>query len=241
MRRLSINLLAICLTLVLGLWSSHAMGKTYMVSIGISDYPGEVNDLTLPARDAQTMKWLFEKNQDAETILITDQQATVANIVSQLKAHLAKSTSDDTVVMFYSGHGNKGQLECYDGKLYYKTLWDILKNVRAKNKFIFINACFSGSVRYKYSDIVNKDENIVFFTSSRTGEPTLELMLMRNGLFPAYLVRGLKGGADVNRDRAVTARELFDFVSKGVRGKSEDKQHPTMWGRYSDDLVIMKW
>lgn len=231
----------ICLTLALCLVSNYAKGKTYMVSIGISDYPGEINDLTLPSRDAKTLKWLFEKNQDAETILITDKQATVSNISSQMKSHFSKATSDDTVILFYSGHGNKGFLECYDGKLRYMTLWGILKNIKAKNKFIFINACYSGSVRYKFSEMGNSNENILFFTSSRTGEPTLELMMMRNGLFTAYLIRGLKGGADTNGDRKITARELFNFVSKGVLAKSDNKQHPTMWGRYHDDLTIMKW
>ena len=64
---------------------------------------------------------------------------------------------------------------------------------------------------------------------------------MRNSLFTAYLERGLRGGADANLDRTITARELFTFVSEGVQQKSKQKQHPVMWGRFPDEMPLMTW
>ena len=32
--------------------------KTYLLSVGISDYPGSQNDLRLPHNDAATMQWV---------------------------------------------------------------------------------------------------------------------------------------------------------------------------------------
>ena len=50
-----------------------------------------------------------------------------------------------------------------------------------------------------------------------------------------------QGNADTDRDRVITAKELFDFVSGGVVKISDGKQHPVMWGNFSDDMVVMKW
>ncbi len=64
---------------------------------------------------------------------------------------------------------------------------------------------------------------------------------MANGYFTTHLLRGLRGGADVNRDRKITARELFLFVNQRVVEKSNDRQHPVMWGYFDDGDVVMEW
>ena len=81
----------------------------------------------------------------------------------------------------------------------------------------------------------------MFFLSSRTNEQSQERRSWRNSLFTAYLERGLRGGADNNLDWTITARELFNFVSKGVAEASQQKQHPVMWGKFDDDMPLMVW
>ena len=44
-----------------------------------------------------------------------------------------------------------------------------------------------------------------------------------------------------NRDRTITAKELFKFVSDNVRALSKNKQHPVMWGHFSDDMPVIQW
>ena len=56
-----------------------------------------------------------------------------------------------------------------------------------------------------------------------------------------YLQKGLRGNADANRDRTITAKELFDFVSEGVIKISNGKQHPVMWGKFPDNMPVMVW
>ena len=62
---------------------------------------------------------------------------------------------------------------------------------------------------------------------------------MQNGYFTTYLLSGLKGDADKNKDQIITARELFDYVSVKVSQISGDRQHPVMWGKFSDNLILM--
>ena len=64
---------------------------------------------------------------------------------------------------------------------------------------------------------------------------------MSNGYFTTCLTRCLKGGADEDRNRVITARELFVAVSRGVKTLSDVRQHPVMWGNFKDTMPVMVW
>lgn len=81
----------------------------------------------------------------------------------------------------------------------------------------------------------------MLFLSSRNEETSMERPDMQNGFFTTYLQKGLRGSADMNRDRIITSRELFKYVSKNVIDISNGKQHPVMWGKFSNNMVVMKW
>lgn len=131
-----------------------------------------------------------------------------------------------------------------DGFLKYDKVLKLLGSSQARQKIIFADACFSGKARNgnKRADATSyADKSVMFFLSSRTDETSIENRKMKNSMFTAYLERGLRGGADANRDRTITAREIFDFVSEGVKEKSRQRQHPVMWGRFDDDMPLMVW
>ena len=81
----------------------------------------------------------------------------------------------------------------------------------------------------------------MLFLSSRSNETSIERRDMKNGFFTTYLQKGLRGGADANRDRTITAKELFDYVHKGVTKLSLNKQHPVMWGKFNNNMPVMTW
>ena len=80
----------------------------------------------------------------------------------------------------------------------------------------------------------------MFFLSSRTNETSQETQY-QNSLFTIFLERGLRGGADNNKDRIITAREIYDFVHQGVVKASDNKQHPVMWGKFDNNMTVIKW
>ena len=86
-----------------------------------------------------------------------------------------------------------------------------------------------------------KKANVMLFLSSRGNETSLEKPGMKNGFFTTYLVKGLRGGADKNRDRTITAKELFNYVHSGVIQLSGNRQHPVMWGKFANNMPVMKW
>lgn len=224
--------------------SLAAAGKTYLVSVGVSDYPGTANDLRLPANDASTIRYIYSRNSKAECVLLTNSNATKSRILSNLKSLFAKAAEDDIIVFFFSGHGSQGTFRAYDTGLPYSEIRQAMAASKARNKIIFADACFSGKMRQGRKNSAEQafgKYNILLFLSSRSEETSIERNDMKNGFFTSCLQKGLRGGADANKDRTITAKELFDYVSKGVRRLSFDKQHPVMWGRFDNNMAVMKW
>ncbi len=217
--------------------------KIYLLSVGISDYPGTKNDLRLPHNDAATMQWLYKQNSQAKVCLLMNDKAKVAIVKKALQNMAALATEDDIVVMFFSGHGVKGGFVCYDGFIYYNDIYSAMGVCKSRNKMIFADACFSGAMRQENSSSPNgnnhKNSNVMLFLSCRSNEKSIETPKMTNGFFTYALQHGLRGGADKNKDRIITAKELFDYVS--VKKESGNRQHPVMWGKFSNNMPVMKW
>lgn len=219
--------------------------KIYVLAVGVADYPGERNDLRLPAKDARKIEWIYEKNKKAETKLLTDSQATKANVLKEMNAIYSKAKDDDIIVLFFSGHGMPGSLCAYDEFIAYDDIRKVMATSASKHKMIFADACYSGNMRTEENRSENvassKDLDVMLFLSSRSDETSIESGYFANGFFTMALELGLRGKADKNEDRIITAKELFVFVSEVVRKLSSDKQHPVMWGKFDDDMPVIKW
>lgn len=239
-----ILILAILLTFTLG-----ANARTYLVSVGIADYSGfpkPLNNLRLTTKDAQTIVDLYSKNTSVDYAILLDGKATKNRIVKAIKKVFNQAGESDIVVFFFSGHGYPGGFCAYDGKISYAEVRKAMSQSKCRNKMMFVDACRSGGMRVNDEEsqsAVNaaKNANVMVFLSSRNNENSIERKDMKNGFFTTFLQKGLKGNADADRNRIITARELFRFVHDGVARISGEKQHPVMWGNFSDDMVVMKW
>lgn len=231
-------------TFILFVLAVTANAKTYLVAVGVSDYPGTDKDLRLPANDAATVQYIYSKNSNAESVLLTNSNATKSAVLSKLRSTFAKASENDIIVFFFSGHGSKGAFCAYDAQIPYSEIRQAMASSKAKNKMIFADACFSGKMRQGRKNTAEQsfnNYNIMLFLSSRGNETSIERRDMKNGFFTSCLQKGLRGGADANKDRTITARELFNYVSTNVKTLSSDKQHPVMWGKFSDNMTVMKW
>lgn len=215
----------------------------YLLSVGISDYQGDGNDLKLPENDARTVSYVYKQCGNATVETLLNSSASCENIKNRMTALFSKAGKDDIVVLFFSGHGSPSGFAAYDGILSYSEIRKIYSQCKSRNKMVFADACFSGKLRVTddSAPTSGKQQNVMFFLSSRNDEMSIEAPMMKNGFFTAFLERGLRGGADSDRNRVITAKELFDFVSKGVKEISGDKQHPVMWGNFSNGMPVIKW
>lgn len=220
-----------------------AQSKVLLVAVGIGDYPKPINKLNLPTKDAIAIQKLIDKNGDSGTAILLDQAATKSAVISEIHARFDHASTDDIIIFFFSGHGYKGGFVAYDGELPYSMIREAMGASKCKNKMIFADACFSGKMRQGKRQVKEEhsDSNVMLFLSSRDNETSIERKDMTNGFFTVCLKDGLSGKADADRDRTITAKEIFDFVSKNVKKLSRDKQHPVMWGNFSNNMPVIRW
>lgn len=222
---------------------------TYVVSVGIADYL-HVSDLRYTENDVASFNKVL-KRHTRRVYSLVGSQATHGKVLSTLKSVFGQADTDDTVILFFSGHGYPGGFCCYDmgkdshrGGLSYKELQGIFKRCKARRKMVFADACFSGGLRTGNAaspDASIRNGNVLFFLSSRTNEVSQEIPNGGNGQFTRFLVRGLGGGADRNRDRIISAKELYNFVHEAVGVATYQKQHPVMWGKFADTMPVLDW
>lgn len=235
------------ITFILGCLISLALhAETYVVCVGIGNYADpKVKNLTKTEADAKAMAEFYKKGTQ-NVITITGKYATKAQILKSLNSQFSRANPDDKIIFFFSGHGYPGGFCPHDMTkieegLKYSDVISIMQKSKAKNKFIFADACHSGAIRHNGSDTEPKAGNILLFLSSRGNEYSAESPFLANGYFTKHLLRGLSGGADSNKDKRITARELFNYVSDGVKSQTNNRQHPVMWGNFPDDIVIVQY
>ncbi len=154
---------------------------------------------------------------------------------------------DDRVLVYFAGHGfvvqNQPYLAPYDivvdqvSKTAYPmaTLGSVFGRIKAKWKVLLTDSCHSGAVTPDADvqtinrSLIDMTRSVFSLTASRDRERSFESPDWGggHGIFTYYVVRGLEGEADENRDGIVTADELAEYVRRNVREATDGKQNPT--------------
>ncbi len=134
----------------------------------------------------------------------------------------------------------------------------IFGRVEAERMVVFLDACYSGAAggrtfSSKKTRAANLDDQFLerltrskgraIITASRPSEVSIELPELGHGIFTYYLVLGLKGAADLNKDGIVTVQELYEYVEQQVSAKSRSvggNQHPVMKGEMEGALPLVR-
>lgn len=244
------NILRVLMLCVLLAGYSGVEARTYLVAVGIADYsnfPGNIKNLRLTVNDARAITDLYAANNSVDYAILLNEKATKERIVKAMKKVYSKAGPDDLILFFFSGHGYTGGLCAADGKLRYADIKKAFASSSCKNKVMYIDACRSGGIREKVKPGNNQhtqpfaDTNIMLFLASRNNENSIESRNMTNGFFTTYLLKGLKGEADADSDKTITAKELYEYVNTNVVRLSDGEQHPVMWGNFKDNMPIITW
>jgi hypothetical protein len=190
---------------------------------------------------------------DDQINILVDEVATRKNILASMHDLFSKADENDVIVLYLSGHGLKGSFIPFDfdgknNRVFYEEINDAFNKSQAKSKVCFADACFAGSLqnskavasklRNYYTLLNNSSGGTAFFLSSKEQEESLEDRGLRQGIFSHFLIRGLKGEADSNKDKIVKVGELFDFVDSSVKRYTKYEQHPVLVGTYNRDMPL---
>jgi len=195
-------------------------GIKYAIVIGISDYPGEANDLQYCDDDARDMIEALKTCyvfSDKNIYSFIDEEskgstnATRKNILNAIKEVKSKVGEGDEVVFFFSGHGMKGIADDGDKERLDEAIvvhngtkivpiWDgELREAFdgfATSRIIFIfDSCLAGGMK---KDLAS-DGRVIAMASTESGY-SYELSKLENGEFTYYFAQEgmLYGNANIH-------------------------------------------
>jgi len=186
--------------------------KKYALVIGISDYQGTANDLQYCDDDAMDWKSVLTGEGYTVTIL-TDTQATAANIESKLTQLLAVEDADDYIVFTYSGHGSNapGYGSCIiSTDLYYMThgyFESFFASADSHHIYFAFDACQIGG----FKGLIQTNRVGAFASNSRysyDGDSS-----MKNGVFTYYQMKGWVSYNNFEEDAAYAVQQMKTWAS----------------------------
>ena len=192
---------------------------------------------------------------DNQIRLLIDEDATKNNIIKSMNDLFVQADENDVILLYMSGHGLKGSFLPYDfdgyhNVLKYDDVQTLLDKSDAKQKVCFTDACYAGtltaakssslkeSLTNFYNLIEAANAGTAFLMSSKEEEVSLEDQGLRQGIFSHFLIKGLKGAADRDRDKVIRVGELFDYVTTRVKKYTLNRQSPTIAGSFDALLPI---
>jgi uncharacterized caspase-like protein len=137
-------------------------------------------------------------------------------------------------------------------------LQTIFGRIESERVVAFLDACYSGAAGGRtfaakrtragavddlFLERLTRSKGRAIVTASRPTEVSIELPELGHGIFTYYLVQGLKGAADLNRDGIVSLQELYEYLEQQVTTKSRavgGNQHPVMKGEMEGMLPLVK-
>ncbi len=159
------------------------------------------------------------------------------NIEKQLDLVLGQARTNDLVLIAFSGHGVYYENDSYlcppeadtddpvATMVSQQSVNDKLLRSHAALRLVFIDACRDLTVRGKKSAarlmeagnmqkaLDRVPESVLLFNSCSPGQIAHEHRELGHGVFMNFLLSGLQGQADTNRDGQVTVGELWDYSS----------------------------
>jgi hypothetical protein len=143
------------------------------------------------------------------------------------------------IFVYYSGHSDEDGLLLGAERVSYKDLRGWIDEVGAEVRIAILDSCASGAlIRLKggvrrqpfLSDVSTQARGHAFLTASSADEAAQESDRIGAAFFTHYLISGMRGAADANRDRRVTLNEAYQFAyDETLRRTQTSKagaQHP---------------
>jgi hypothetical protein len=92
----------------------------------------------------------------------------------------------------------------------------------------------------KFMERLSAGKGRIIITASGSNEVSLEDEKLQHGIFTYYLLEGLKGKADFDKDGFISVEEIYNYVSKEVPKATGQSQKPILKGDLGGNMVIGK-
>jgi len=188
-----------------------------------------------------------------------------SNIMSMISLLSSNSQINDTILFYFAGHGHEESGVNYllpgdsrsnvlvETAIPIRWIKEIFSKSLAKRKILIIDACHAGSsigragpspMSLSFKDeLFRGSEGFAILSSCDLEEFSYDWPEMNHGVFSYFLLRGLEGSADYDKDGAITIPDLNRFVSSKIREWSLDRgvqQTPNFLYNVSGDILLVR-
>jgi tetratricopeptide (TPR) repeat protein len=199
-------------------------------------------------------------------LLLTDEKATTAAVRNGFQDFLRRRASkNDTMVILIAGHGTvetpgskNAFILTYDSDpqdlkstaLGMDELQSLFETQLSKvgRVLLFVDVCKAGTIGTIHNVTVASNVqqlgdiqgDLFGLLAGRPREVSVEGPEFGggHGVFSYYVIKGLEGAADENKDGVVDADELIKYVGDQVPMATSNKQHPREFGTYDNMLRL---
>lgn len=131
-----------------------------------------------------------------------------------------------------------------------------MSSLNTNNVVIILDSCFSGGATKStkgmspaglkaapYNNVFNDFDvqNKVLLAASEENQPSLESEKLHQGVFTHYLLKALKGKADLDQDGEIAVNEVYDYVKPRVKefaAKAGEMQTPFLKGTQASLKIV---
>ncbi len=237
--------------------------------IGIDRYRDARLNLRCARADAEAMRNLMLDPEcglfEADNItLLADEDATRERIWRALAGLRRKAHKQDSVWIFYAGHGapegdafywvpHDGDVDdLYSTGLSRRDLNRVLDDLHAERIVAFMDCCHAAAMaaqKHKTRSVMNAEaafgaytgKGRLIFAASDGREKSVEIAEHGRGAFSYYLERGLRGEADHASAGVVTADGLWQYLKDKVSAAAQSAgipQNPVRIGEETHDFAL---
>jgi hypothetical protein len=128
----------------------------------------------------------------------------------------------------------------------------IFQRINSERLVFISDTCYSGASGGRTIPVVGTRMNVsgaflerlsqgkgrVILTASDANEVSAEKDELKHGVFTYYLLEGLRGKADFDKDGAITVDEVYRYVSIKVPQATGQDQHPVKKGEVTGEIVL---
>lgn len=237
----------------------------FALIIGINEYKN-LNNLEYAVNDAKAMYNILKDKfgyKKENMKLILDKNANKENIMNAYYEMAKNTCNDDTLIVFYAGHGStyqaglndKGYLIPYDGteqNLNTLISWNSLTTdsdlFRAKHIFYIMDACYSGLALQRNTvgskrflkDMLRRYSRQVL-TAGKADQTVKDSGgKNNNSIFTSYLLDALNGEAKTEYG-VLSASSVMNYVYTKVANDPKSAQTPGYGSFYGDGDFIFNF
>ena len=243
------------------------------IIIGIEKYQATKVKALYANNDAKLFSYFANKSlgiQQSNMKLLLQEEATRLNTILAIKNWLPKKIIENKteIFLFFSGHGYPSKEGAYiipqngdprileESSLSQNYIINQIMRFKPKSVTMFFDACYSGQSNtgealiagLKPLAITSDDEgsipeNVNIFSSSGLDQTSSTIKEAEHGIFTYYLLKGLQGNADKDKDKKITNLELFKYLKKNVGSEAMKQNHDQepMLKTQKPEQVIMKY